>query len=44
LNRQTASLQGTAFVRGTSRRYDAQITVLQRLGFLGSPGTVTDLG
>src|SRR5690606_31765191 len=35
--------QGTTLVRGTSRRHDAQITALQRLGVFGSPGTATDL-
>lgn len=41
--RPGGTLQGTTLVRGTSRRHDAQITALQRLGVFGSPGTATDL-
>ncbi|WP_207945660.1 class I SAM-dependent methyltransferase, partial [Actinomadura sp. 7K534] len=41
--RPGGTLQGTTLVRGTSRRHDTQITLLQRLGIFGSPGTPTDL-
>ncbi|WP_207929012.1 class I SAM-dependent methyltransferase [Actinomadura sp. 6K520] len=41
--RPGGTLQGTTLVRGTSRRHDTQIALLQRLGIFGSPGTATDL-
>ncbi|GAA0597474.1 class I SAM-dependent methyltransferase [Actinomadura livida] len=41
--RPGGTLHGTTLVRGTSRRHDTQITLLQRLGIFGSPGTPTDL-
>ncbi|TDC79240.1 class I SAM-dependent methyltransferase, partial [Actinomadura sp. 7K507] len=41
--RPGGTLQGTTLVRGTTRRHDTQITLLQRLGIFGTPGTITDL-
>ncbi|HEY8478327.1 MAG TPA: class I SAM-dependent methyltransferase [Spirillospora sp.] len=41
--RPGGTLHGTTLVRGTSRRHDAQIALLRRLGVFGNPGTTADL-
>ncbi|MEU8800764.1 class I SAM-dependent methyltransferase [Spirillospora sp. NPDC048819] len=41
--RPGGTLRGTTVTRGTSRRHDALITLMQRRGLFGSPGTLTDL-
>ena len=41
--RPGGTLQGTTLVRTGSRRHDTQITLMQRLGIFGTPGTPRDL-